>query len=183
MSWPFHSLLTYSNQTISVCDYVLSSTFNDAQPFQIKSKGAGSSHAGMGSSGDGWDWMGGLGYGEDYWMGGSGYGGDWMSGGEECCPTKKVWGSINPSRDGIYDLDMASSSGYGEEMHRPRRCGRDQCIYKKRDGTSEDGTDGVRYCFAPSEYGQSMCLRDEGEKPSGYGLGYYAIGSGFYAID
>merc|ERR1712083_93402 len=97
---------------------------------QIKSQGAGSSHAGMGSSG---------------------YGGDWMSGGEECCPTKMVWGSIKLSRDGIYDLDMASSSGYGEEMHRPRRCRRDLCIYKKRDGTSEDGTDWVRYCFAPSE--------------------------------
>ena len=134
----------------------------------------------MGSSGDGWDWMGGSGYGEDYWMGGSGYGGDWMSGGEECCPTKKVWGSMNPLRDGIYDLDQASTSatisGYGEELQWPRRCrlAGAWCIYKKRDLTGAEMTyHTVKYCFAPSEYSHSMCLRDEGDKPTGYGSGYY----------
>ena len=38
--------------------------------------------------------IGGFGYG----MGGSGYGGG------DCCPTKKIWGSMNPETDGFYDL-------------------------------------------------------------------------------
>merc|ERR550517_1692986 len=46
-----------------------------------------------------------------YGMGGSGYGGEWSEwkptggyGGGECCPTKKIWGSMNPEKDGFYDL-------------------------------------------------------------------------------
>merc|ERR1712210_422542 len=36
---------------------------------------------------------------------GSGFGGDWMDWvGGECCPTKKIWGSIDPEKDGVYDL-------------------------------------------------------------------------------
>ena len=58
--------------------------------------GMGGSGYGMGGSGYG---MGGSGYG----MGGSGYGG---YGGGECCPTKKIWGSMNPEKDGFYDLVM-----------------------------------------------------------------------------
>merc|ERR1711936_1499948 len=80
-------------------------------------------------------------------MGGSGYGGDWTDGVYGCCLTKKVWGNINPRRDGIYDLDLAST--YSTSTY-PRRCspdGRlDVCIYKKR-----DGQDGMTFCFARSE--------------------------------
>merc|ERR1712083_1286763 len=117
---------------------------------QINSQGAGygSGDSGMGGSGDGGDWMGGSGYGN--WTDGSGYGGDWTDGVYGCCLTKKVWGNINPRRcspDGRLDV----------------------CIYKKR-----DGRDGMTFCFARSEYGQSMCLGDEGEKPTGYGSGYYS---------
>ena len=128
----------------------------------------------MEGSGDGGDWMGGSGYGN--WTDGSGYGGDdWTDGVYGCCLTKKVWGNINPRRDGIYDLDLAST--YSTSTY-PRRCspdGRlDVCIYKKRDLTGAEMTyHTVKYCFARSEYGQSMCLGDEGEKPTGYGSGYY----------
>merc|ERR1711992_462221 len=62
--------------------------------------------SGMEGSGSGYG-MGGYGYG----MGGSGYGGEWSEwkptggyGGGECCPTKKIWGSMNPEKDGFYDL-------------------------------------------------------------------------------
>merc|ERR1711990_1425813 len=79
---------------------------------QINSQGSGSGDSGMEGSGDGGDWMGGSGYGN--WTDGSepGYGNwsDWTWG---CCLTKKVWGNINPLRDGIYDLDMASTSDGG----------------------------------------------------------------------
>merc|ERR1712210_252963 len=38
-------------------------------------------------------------------MGGSGFGGDWMNlVGGQCCPTKKISGSIDPEKDGVYDL-------------------------------------------------------------------------------
>merc|ERR1719237_1715848 len=120
---------------------------------QINSQGAGYGY-GYGNWTDGDD-------GDDgYW---------WTDGVEECCVTKKVWGNINPLRDGIYDLDVASTLGYGEESQWPRRCRQDKCIYMKR-----DGQDGMTFCFARSEYGQSMCLGDEGEKPTGYGSGYYS---------
>merc|ERR1711953_335354 len=150
---------------------------------QINSQGAGhgsgsgdsggSGYSDMGGPGDGGDWMGGSGYGN--WTDGSGYGGDWTDGVYGCCLTKKVWGNINPRRDGIYDLDLAST--YSTSTY-PRRCspdGRlDVCIYKKRDLTGAEMTyHTVKYCFARSEYGQSMCLREEGEKPTGYGSGYY----------
>merc|ERR1711913_219389 len=66
----------------------------------------GMSGSGMEGSGSGYG-MGGYGYG----MGGSGYGGEWSEwkptggyGGGECCPTKKIWGSMNPEKDGFYDL-------------------------------------------------------------------------------
>merc|ERR1712121_133163 len=58
--------------------------------------------SGMGGSG-----MGGSGYGMGggSGMGGSGYGGEWQYGGAgECCPTKKIWGSKDWEKDGIYDL-------------------------------------------------------------------------------
>ena len=61
--------------------------------------------------------VGGSGYGdlegsEGMPIGGSGYGGG------ECCPTKKIWGSKNPEKDGFYDLVvdenmMENGKGYG----------------------------------------------------------------------
>merc|ERR1711915_870528 len=115
--------------------------------------------SGMEGSGSGYG-MGGYGYG----MGGSGYGGEWSEwkptggyGGGECCPTKKIWGSMNPEKDGFYDLVVDENmmqnmmengygmgSGYGMGMgyggmgsdmddgEWPERC-RSFCIYKKRD--------------------------------------------------
>merc|ERR1712203_592791 len=60
--------------------------------------------SGMEGSGSGYG-IGGYGYG----MGGSGYGGEWSEwkptggyGGGECCPTKKIWGSMNPEKHGIW---------------------------------------------------------------------------------
>merc|ERR1712210_414700 len=66
------------------------------------------SGSGMGGSGYG---MGGSGYG-GYGMGGSGFDGEWSGyggdgmnfGAGECCPTKKIWGSRDWEKDGIYDL-------------------------------------------------------------------------------
>merc|ERR1711990_1210796 len=93
---------------------------------QINSQGSGSGDSGMGGSGDGGDWMGGSGYGN--WTDGSGPGYDgywWTDGVYECCVTKKVWGNINPLKDGIYDLDVHSTLEYGEESRWPRRCRQD----------------------------------------------------------
>merc|ERR1712083_349511 len=97
--------------------------------------GQDNGHGGIGGSGMEWSGsgygMGGYGYG----MGGSGYGGEWSEwmstggyGGGECCPTKKIWGSMNPEKDGFYDLVMDSytmenmlengmGSGSGEGMN------------------------------------------------------------------
>merc|ERR1712226_720976 len=129
------------------------------------------SGSGMGGSGYG---MGGSGYG----MGGSGYGGYGMGGSGfsgECCPTKKIWGSVHPEKDGMYDLvidgytmmnmmgsgigGMGSGMGMGyagmgmgmdmDNMQWPERCSR-LCIYKKRNSNSNN-----MYCFAQSEYSQS----------------------------
>merc|ERR1719400_2364943 len=106
--------------------------------------------SGMEGSGDGGDWMGGSGYGN--WTDGSGYGGDWTDGVYGCCLTKKVWGNINPRRDGIYDLDLAST--YSTSTY-PRRCspdGRlDVCIYKKRDGLGSRVTSTPAKIIAVSE--------------------------------
>ena len=106
--------------------------------------GMGGSGYGMGGSGYG---MGGSGYG----MGGSGYGG---YGGGECCPTKKIWGSMNPEKDGFYDLVMDS---YKDDMMWPERC-KSFCVYKKRN-TSDDRL----HCFARSSNSQSMCMREDGD--------------------
>merc|ERR1712210_284558 len=82
---------------------------------QINSQESGSGHgnmdgmsgSGMGSgmegSGYGGYGMGGSGFGGEW--SGSGYGGDWMNfGAGECCPTKKIRGSRDWEKDGIYDL-------------------------------------------------------------------------------
>merc|ERR1711879_430096 len=75
---------------------------------------------------------------------------------------------------GGMDMDMS-------DMEWPHRCRR-SCVYQKR-----DSKDNRMYCMARSEYGESMCLREDydGEKPinvSGYGseddFGYGMGGSG-----
>merc|ERR1712042_159719 len=139
--------------------------------------GMGSGYGMGGGSGYG---MGGSGYGGWGMGGGSGFGGGW---GGECCPTKKIWGL--GKKDGIYDLVMDGEmveammnggmgyGGYGmgsgmggmdmdmSDMEWPRRCRR-SCVYQKR-----DSKDNRLYCMARSEYGESMCLREDydGEKP------------------
>merc|ERR1711910_133449 len=178
---------------------------------QINSQEDGSGHGGMDGSGSGMEGSGsgmggsgyGMGYGSGYGMGGSGFGsGDWLNWGE-CCPSKKIWGSMYPEKDGIYDLvidgymvmnmmgsgygmGMGSGMGMGMDMDNmiwPERCSR-HCIYKKR-----DSYDDRMYCFARSQYSQSMCIAKDydGEKPinvdefgsgSGYGYGYGMGGSG-----
>merc|ERR1712212_828374 len=83
---------------------------------------------------------------------------------------------------------MGSGSGMDMDMDNmqwPERCRR-HCIYKKR-----NSYDDRMYCFARSEYSQSMCLAGDydGQKPvnvdefgseyeySGYGSGYgYGMG-------
>merc|ERR1712032_975426 len=113
---------------------------------QINSQEDGSGHGGMDGSGSGMEGSGsgmegsgsgmggsgyGMGYGRGYGMGGSGYGGmdgsgfgsgDWLNWGE-CCPSKKIWGSMYPEKDGIYDLVIDGymvmnmmGSGYGMGM-------------------------------------------------------------------
>ena len=66
--------------------------------------GMGSGMDGSGMEGAGFG-LGASGYGVGSGMGGSGFGGDWMDwGAGVCCPTKKISGSIDPEKDGIYDL-------------------------------------------------------------------------------
>merc|ERR1712066_1006088 len=107
---------------------------------QVYGQEDGSGHGGMGGSGmeGSGSGMGGSGYGmggSGYGMGGSGYGGEWSEwmpmggyGGGECCPTKKIWGSMNPEKDGFYDLvvdenmmqnmmENGSGMGSGEGMN------------------------------------------------------------------
>ena len=117
-----------------------------------------------------------------YHVGGSGYGGEGSEGmpiggsgygGGKCCPTKKIWGSMNPEKDGFYDLVMDSGmgGGYGygmgtgsggmgtdkDDMMWPERC-KSFCVYKKRN-TSDDRL----HCFARSSNSQSMCMREDGD--------------------
>ena len=114
-------------------------------------------------SGSGMGGFGTLPYHVGYSMGGSGYGGEGSEGmpiggsgygGGECCPTKKIWGSMNPEKDGFYDLVMDS---YKDDMMWPERC-KSFCVYKKRN-TSDDRL----HCFARSSNSQSMCMREDGD--------------------
>merc|ERR1711974_568242 len=148
------------------------------------------SGSGMGGSGYG---MGGYGYGMGSGYGGEWP--EWMQmggyGGGECCPTKKIWDHWDQDKNGIYDLVMdgdmmnGMGSGYGGygmnmgyggmgmgggyggmgmdmgSMDWPRRC-RSRCAYRKR-----DSYDDRMYCFARSEYSQSMCMRDDYDGENG----------------
>merc|ERR1711973_408050 len=118
-----------------------------------------------------------------YGMGmGSGMGGGYgMGSGMRSTPGENM--RSTPGMGSGYGMGM----GYGgmdmdmSDMEWPRRCRR-SCVYQKR-----DSKDNRMYCMARSEYGESMCLREDydGEKPinvSGYGseddFGYGMGGSG-----
>merc|ERR1712156_121733 len=137
--------------------------------------------------------------------GGMGYGGSGMGGGYGMgSGMRSTPGGMGPSSGGpSSEENMRSTpdmgSGYGmgngygmgmgyggmdmdmSDMEWPRRCRR-SCVYQKR-----DSKDNRMYCMARSEYGESMCLREDydGDKPinvSGYGseddFGYGMGGSG-----
>merc|ERR1711874_619982 len=105
--------------------------------------------------------MGGSGYG----MGGSGYGGYGGDGMGSGMGMGSGYGMGSGSGMGSGE-GMGSTSGTGmdmdmDNMQWPERCRR-RCIYKKR-----NSYDDRMYCFARSEYSQSMCLAGDydGEKP------------------
>merc|ERR1712079_474517 len=126
---------------------------------------------------------GGMGYG-GYGMG-SGMGGGFGMGYGMGSGMRSTPGGMGPSSGGPSSgenmrstPDMGSGFGMGmgyggmdmdmSDMEWPRRCRR-SCVYQKR-----DSKDNRMYCMARSEYGESMCLREDydGEKPinvSGYG--------------
>merc|ERR1712066_555291 len=95
---------------------------------------------------------GGMGYG-GYGMGSGMGGGYGIGSGMRSTP-----GGMGPSsgENMRSTLDMGMS-----DMEWPRRCRR-SCVYQKR-----DSKDNRMYCMARSEYGESMCLREDydGEKP------------------
>ena len=90
----------------------------------------------------------------------SGYGGmDWMD--DECCPMKKIWGSIDPMMDGVY-----KNVGKLPRDTLPRRCN-SPCVYERKG--SEDG---LQFCFGDSMYSQAQCeAGGEGEEPVDMGSG------------
>ena len=67
-------------------------------------------------------------------------------GGGECCPAKKIWGSMNPKMDGMY-----VNVGKKNMANLPYRCN-SPCIYEKK-----GSWDGMQYCFADSMTSQSEC--------------------------
>merc|ERR1712183_457828 len=146
--------------------------------------------SGMGGMGPG---MGGMGYGMGSGMGsgmgyggygmgsgmgmGSGYGmgsGSGMGSGEGMGSTPGMGSGEGSGMGSGYGMGGGSGMGYGgmgsgmgmdmdmDNMQWPERCRR-HCIYKKR-----NSYDDRMYCFARSEYSQSMCLAgDYDEKPEG----------------
>ena len=101
----------------------------------------------------------------------------------DCCPSKKIWGSLTPDMDGVYDLVQALELG-----SLPKRC-YSPCVYRKREGSGFGPNIGGNreaklrrvvldkmYCFADAMVSQSECTF-VGEEPVfiGDGMG----GSGF----
>merc|ERR1719369_1056769 len=85
----------------------------------------------------------------------------------ECCPMKKIWGSMDPAMDGWY-----VNVGKKNPQYLPWRCN-SPCIYTKK-GNKKD----MQYCFANSMTSQSYCdAMDDGEEPVDMGSGGYGIGS------
>merc|ERR1719233_178780 len=103
-------------------------------------------------------------YGSGMGMGGMGYG---MGG--DCCPKKKIWGSMNQKMDGMYV--NVGKMPWGKL---PRRCN-SECVYERM-----GAYDGLKYCFGDSMYSQSECDADmgDGEEPVDMGPGDMGSGSG-----
>merc|ERR1719153_2041867 len=118
--------------------------------------GSGMGYGGMGGGMD-------YGYTPNYAMGGNGMGGN-------CCPRKKIWGSMNPKMDGMY-----VNVGQMPWGKLPRRCNSD-CVYERM-----GSYDGLKYCFGDSMYSQSECDADmgDGEEPVDMGPGSGDMGSGY----
>merc|ERR1711902_456195 len=139
--------------------------------------GMGSGYGMGGGSGCG---MGYGGYGMGSGMGG-GYG---MGSGMRSTPGENMRSTPGMGRGyGGMDMDMS-------DMEWPRRCRR-SCVYQKR-----DSKDNRMYCMARSEYGESMCMREDydGEKPInvsgcgseddfGYGMGGSGSGMDYGSTD
>merc|ERR1711887_140279 len=106
---------------------------------------------------------------------GSGMGGMGYGVGGDCCPRKKIWGSMNQKMDGMYV--NVGKMPWGKL---PRRCNSD-CVYERM-----GSYDGLKYCFGDSMYSQSECDADmgDGEEPvdmgpgDDMGSGYGDMGSG-----
>merc|ERR1711970_1131490 len=102
-----------------------------------------------------------YGYTPNYAMGGNGMGG-------ECCPRKKIWGSMNQKMDGMYV--NVGKMPWGKL---PMRCNSD-CVYERM-----GSYDGLKYCFGDSMYSQSECDADmgDGDEPVDMGSGSGDMGS------
>merc|ERR1711892_955390 len=124
---------------------------------------------GMGSGmgyGNGGGTGNGMGNGIGYGMGGgmnNGMGGGYGMGncmdnvGGDCCPMKRISGSMNPQMDGVY-VNKNNNKKPCDSL--PGRCN-SPCVYEKK-----NAYDGVQYCFADSLYSQSECEAvEEGETP------------------
>merc|ERR1740137_177620 len=86
---------------------------------------------------------------------------------DECCPMKKIWGSMDPKMDGMYVL-----AGWKNPSMLPKRCN-NGCIYKKKDSNMVG-----EYCFGDSFYSQSYCdAMQDGEEPVDMGSGGMGSGS------
>merc|ERR1711970_1333151 len=124
---------------------------------------------GMGS-GMGSGMGGGMDYGYTDMPYGSGMGGMGYGMGGDCCPRKKIWGSMNQKMDGMYV--NVGKMPWGKL---PRRCNSD-CVYERM-----GSYDGLKYCFGDSMYSQSECDADmgDGEEPVDMGPGSGDMGSGY----
>merc|ERR1739838_987651 len=102
-------------------------------------------------------------------MGMGGYGGMGNMGGMEgeCCPMKKIWGSMKPKMDGMY-----VNVGKKNWNMLPWKCN-SPCIYEKK-----GSWDNMQYCFANSMTSQSECAADmdDGEEPVNMGSGSVSYG-------
>merc|ERR1711892_648066 len=112
----------------------------------------------------------GMGYGMDGGMnngmgGGYGMGNCMDNGGGDCCPMKRISGSMNSQMDGVY---VNKNNNKKPCNSLPGRCN-SPCVYEKK-----NAYDGVQYCFADSLYSQSECeavVEEEGETPVNMGSG------------
>merc|ERR1712106_1123533 len=118
--------------------------------------GMGYGNGGVMGNGMGYGNGGGMGNGMGYGMG-YGMGNCMDNGGGDCCPMKRISGSMNPQMDGVY---VNKNNNKKPCNSLPGRCN-SPCVYEKK-----NAYDGVQYCFADSLYSQSECeVVEEGETP------------------